>query len=413
MTAMKDSLSSHSVHEFDRKTNRGSHPLEYSKHTMRHPLTLRPTKHIAPKGQSGSLLNNNYTVRKKGSSRNPARSTVDRSRNYGRTTTDFHQRSSDMSNFEEDKTYAKQKPGEDQRPNPVQRPSTQMLAFTSDINVSGRPHSTRKHLPSSAHRSQPFASFRKALPSSPKDRAELVPTVFQSSTPIRNTSSSQHMTHLDQVEEERKARAMFDVGAATMRGFSNGVPKTNQDRFIAYFDISTKSLITAVFDGHGAKGHFVSSYLAGNMVGYLLQHSKWAENASLCEAMTDTLLHLEEGISLDKNIDATFSGSTAVVAVVRNRKLYIINAGDSRLVTACQNNDGSCTVSAWCETVVLGMSHSQFHEMYTIPAGIPFHSGPQTGSTCGKKTNYCHRGKGDRDCQQNDPAHFGACTSVA
>jgi serine/threonine protein phosphatase PrpC len=109
--------------------------------------------------------------------------------------------------------------------------------------------------------------------------------------------------------------------------------KTNQDAMVMVEHAATKSLLVAVFDGHGAQGHDVSGFIARTFVTLLLQDRRFSRSdTNLCVPLRECLLAAEKAMLDESSIDASLSGSTAAAAILRGRKLWAIGVGDSRIV---------------------------------------------------------------------------------
>eukprot|EP00128_Syssomonas_multiformis_P018928 Colp12_sorted_trinity150504_noHs@35541 len=92
-----------------------------------------------------------------------------------------------------------------------------------------------------------------------------------------------------------------------------------------------EAMLFGVFDGHG--GASVALY-AGEKIGDKLFSDAHYQKGEYEAALKSTFL----GIDSDILNDATFrepSGATAVVALVKDGKIYCANAGDSRCVVSC------------------------------------------------------------------------------
>lgn len=109
--------------------------------------------------------------------------------------------------------------------------------------------------------------------------------------------------------------------------------KVNQDRSIEVvkFGGSDDKAFFGVFDGHGALGHEVSSFLVAQLPAFFLKQANLdaAPHAAIEKAFVDCNVKLASS-----SIDCTFSGSTGIVVYIANGKMYSCNAGDSRAVLA-------------------------------------------------------------------------------
>ncbi|KAK9710322.1 hypothetical protein K7432_008492 [Basidiobolus ranarum] len=104
------------------------------------------------------------------------------------------------------------------------------------------------------------------------------------------------------------------------------------------FDSETSNLY-AVFDGHGSYGHCCSRFIKNTLTQLITAHKE-----ALAQNIENTLTQLFEIANnlLDEEtaIDTYISGSTAVVVLVLNNKLVVVNLGDSRAVLAKETSQG-------------------------------------------------------------------------
>ena len=109
-----------------------------------------------------------------------------------------------------------------------------------------------------------------------------------------------------------------------------GNVKTNQDALVMLEDPSTTSLVIACFDGHGTHGHIISKYFKIGIETRLLGHHLWQCDPG--SAVTELLKDLEQEICGNENVETQFSGTTIVLAIIRESRLIVINVGDSRAI---------------------------------------------------------------------------------
>lgn len=109
--------------------------------------------------------------------------------------------------------------------------------------------------------------------------------------------------------------------------------KVNQDRGVAvapYCKTEEKAFF-GVFDGHGALGHEVSSYVQKNLCEEIAKQPNLESDteAALTKGFVDCNTKLAKG-----SVDCTFSGTTVIVCYINGKTLYSANSGDSRAVLA-------------------------------------------------------------------------------
>lgn len=142
---------------------------------------------------------------------------------------------------------------------------------------------------------------------------------------------------IEYVEDGSSAIAAY--AGLSKKGYAPYNPrKKNQDSMIIRHDPETKSLLLCVFDGHGEAGDSVSITIRDKFPHELFKHPKFAATGDLNVdmegikvAISETLHALEKGILPDPAIDTEFSGTTAVVSVIRENLLVVGNVGDSRI----------------------------------------------------------------------------------
>jgi len=112
--------------------------------------------------------------------------------------------------------------------------------------------------------------------------------------------------------------------------------KQNQDSMIMCQlpcnDYCNGELLLACFDGHGSEGHLVSRHIAARLPKLLASSPKFAQDEHTGTVLADALLTLEKELVDSRSVDTTLSGTTAVVSVIRNGKLFVANVGDSRII---------------------------------------------------------------------------------
>ncbi|TMW59021.1 hypothetical protein Poli38472_007166 [Pythium oligandrum] len=142
---------------------------------------------------------------------------------------------------------------------------------------------------------------------------------------------------IEYVEDGSSAVAAY--AGLSKKGYAPYNPrKKNQDSMIIRHDADSKSLLLCVFDGHGEAGDGVSISIRDKFPNELFKHPKFASSGDLNidaeqlrMAIAESLAVVEKSVLKDPAIDTEFSGTTAVVAVIRENLLVVGNVGDSRI----------------------------------------------------------------------------------
>ncbi|DAZ93607.1 TPA: hypothetical protein N0F65_003657 [Lagenidium giganteum] len=162
---------------------------------------------------------------------------------------------------------------------------------------------------------------------------------------------------VEYVEDGTNAVAAY--AGLSKKGYAPYNPrKKNQDSMIIKHDSETKSLLLCVFDGHGEAGDGVSNSIRDRFPTELFKHPKFAASgdlnidaANIRVAITDALNTVEKHVLRDSSIDTEFSGTTAVVSVIRESLLVVGNVGDSRITRGFVTGNADGTTSIACEPV--------------------------------------------------------------
>lgn len=108
--------------------------------------------------------------------------------------------------------------------------------------------------------------------------------------------------------------------------------KQNQDALLMH-QLPGGEILLSVFDGHGEQGHKVSQHFKSRVPQLLASSKTFSEQPGSTGAILKRSLHqAEREIVEDVHVDTTLSGSTGVVAVLREEKLHVANVGDSRAI---------------------------------------------------------------------------------
>jgi serine/threonine protein phosphatase PrpC len=143
---------------------------------------------------------------------------------------------------------------------------------------------------------------------------------------------------VDYVEDGTSAIGSY--AGLSKKGYAPYNPrKKNQDSMIIKHDPVTKSLLLCVFDGHGEAGDAVSGFIRDRFPTELFKHPKFAATGNvnvdaqnIRVAIGDSLNAVEKAIIRDPSVETEFSGTTAVVSVIRENLLVVGNVGDSRII---------------------------------------------------------------------------------
>ena len=113
--------------------------------------------------------------------------------------------------------------------------------------------------------------------------------------------------------------------------------KVNQDCMLVKEDTNTGTLILGAFDGHGQHGQCVSEFVCSSFYNFLIDHPKY--KTQLKEAAVDALACAEHDCLENHLIRTEFSGTTAVICIIRGHYFLTLNVGDSRAILASNSGD--------------------------------------------------------------------------
>lgn len=127
----------------------------------------------------------------------------------------------------------------------------------------------------------------------------------------------------------------FRYSYLSQRGYyPEALDKPNQDSFCIHtpFGTNPDDHFFGVFDGHGEFGDRCSQFVKRKLCENLLRNSRFLTDP--VEACHGAFLLTNSQLHADSMLDDTMSGTTAITILVRGRKIYVANAGDSRAVIA-------------------------------------------------------------------------------
>lgn len=139
--------------------------------------------------------------------------------------------------------------------------------------------------------------------------------------------------------------------------------KKNQDILIMEEDEKTGTILLAVFDGHGEAGDGVSQFFRAQLPPTLFAHPEFDKLSSRTantggelgsdtfgvkgqgldgweKALQESVAFLEKNLLRDSSIDTEFSGTTAVINLIRGNLCLTANIGDSRITLGRSEDKG-------------------------------------------------------------------------
>eukprot|EP00753_Platysulcus_tardus_P014141 PLAT4122.1.p1 GENE.PLAT4122.1~~PLAT4122.1.p1 ORF type:complete len:334 (+),score=196.38 PLAT4122.1:30-1031(+) len=140
---------------------------------------------------------------------------------------------------------------------------------------------------------------------------------------------------LDDEDTESKETASIVAAYAgvTKKGYAPYNPlKQNQDALVMEQEEESGSILLGVLDGHGEAGEKVSGFFKERLPGAVFTHPKFIDEPDV--AMKESFLAIEKALLRDASIETEFSGSTAVLSIIRGDDMWVANIGDSRLTLA-------------------------------------------------------------------------------
>ncbi|CAH0478882.1 unnamed protein product [Peronospora belbahrii] len=151
---------------------------------------------------------------------------------------------------------------------------------------------------------------------------------------------------IDNIDDINDAQCLTDSKCAVVafaglskKGYAPYNPrKKNQDAMVIKYDSKSQTLLLCVFDGHGEAGGGASASICDRFASELFAHAQLKRSEDLQQdekslqiAIADTLRSVEQSVLRDPSIHTEFSGTTAVVTVVRDNLVVDGNVGDSRI----------------------------------------------------------------------------------
>ena len=135
-------------------------------------------------------------------------------------------------------------------------------------------------------------------------------------------------TPVTSVESETHESRQYRIAVGSMQGWRVNM----EDAHVVRVGIGPdqEALMAGVYDGHG--GATIAQYVAHNLPARILQHPKFTSNTP--EALRQSFMEVDMAMMTDDRLRDDTSGSTAVMVVLINNKIFCANAGDSRAIAS-------------------------------------------------------------------------------
>ncbi|CAD7082370.1 unnamed protein product [Hermetia illucens] len=124
----------------------------------------------------------------------------------------------------------------------------------------------------------------------------------------------------------------YRVGSSCMQGWR--VNMEDSHTHILSLPDDPGTAFFGVYDGHG--GASVAQYAGKNLHKFIVKRPEYKTNIEV--AMKQAFLDIDDAMVYDEACADQMAGSTAVVVLVKDNRLYCANAGDSRAI-ACVNGE--------------------------------------------------------------------------
>ncbi|XP_055841418.1 probable protein phosphatase 2C T23F11.1 [Episyrphus balteatus] len=124
----------------------------------------------------------------------------------------------------------------------------------------------------------------------------------------------------------------YRVGSSCMQGWRISMEDSHTHILSLPDDPGTSFF--AVYDGHG--GATVAQYAGKHLHKFIIKRPEYEEDIQ--SALKQAFLDIDSEMLYNESCGEQMAGSTAVVVLIKNNRLYCANAGDSRAV-ACVNGD--------------------------------------------------------------------------
>ncbi|KAK6637379.1 hypothetical protein RUM44_007795 [Polyplax serrata] len=121
------------------------------------------------------------------------------------------------------------------------------------------------------------------------------------------------------------------VGSSCMQGWR--ISMEDAHTHILSLSEDPQASFFGVYDGHG--GAKIAQYAGKHLHKFVVKQPKYTEG-KYEKALKQAFLDIDTAMLNDKSLKDEFSGSTAIVCLLKANQLYVANVGDSRAI-ACVN----------------------------------------------------------------------------
>ena len=132
---------------------------------------------------------------------------------------------------------------------------------------------------------------------------------------------------------EYRIGSVRSVGTTSLAGHVPTNPnKVNQDRFWVtelHEKSGSRSKFCGVADGHGVHGHHVAEMVRTQLAIHV--EKQLPLYAEIRAVLTNSFLRMNKDI-MESYLDVSFSGAAAVAILIKDKKIYCANLGDSRAI---------------------------------------------------------------------------------
>jgi len=92
-----------------------------------------------------------------------------------------------------------------------------------------------------------------------------------------------------------------------------------------------QAMFFGVYDGHG--GAKIAAHVSKNLHKHILKQPEYSEG-NIANAMSKGFLECDANMKKEEALKDEMSGATAITCLVKDKKLYVANAGDSRAIAS-------------------------------------------------------------------------------